>query len=90
MVNIVLAKRDPASIFKSPHKVVEDKSLSAADKIDILRRWAYEERELEVAEEENMVAKNNHRKNYLDEVLKSLRELGVEGDQNYPPPTKQG
>ena len=65
--------------------------LNKKDKIDILKRWAYDERELEVAEEENMSkASDDYHANILDEILLCLLELGVEGDQPEHPPTKHG
>lgn len=90
MINIEQAKLDPSSVFQRPHDVVDEDTLSRADKIDILRRWAYDEREISVAEEENMQSNSDQHQIILDEVLKSLLELGVEGDQDEPPPTKQG
>ncbi len=91
MVNIEVAKIDPASVFKHPHDVVDEQSLSRSQKIDILRRWAYDERELAVAEEENMQsATHDGHDIILDEILRSLLELGVDKDQDRPPPTKQG
>lgn len=91
MVNIEVAKIDPSSVFKRPHDVVHEKTLSRSQKIDILRRWAYDERELAVAEEENMQsAAHDGHGIILDEILQSLLELGVDKDQDRPPPTKQG
>lgn len=87
MVNIEEAKLDPASVFKSPQNVIKDNTLTRSQKIDILRRWAYDAREIAVAEEENMQGKNDS--GYLlDEILKALLELGVEKEVNAP--TKQG
>lgn len=91
MVNIELAKLNPSSVFQSPKDVLNEHSLSRDQKIDILRRWAYDEREMSVAEEENMIrADTDKNGNILDEILKSLLELGVDSDQDTPPPTKQG
>lgn len=90
MTDINIAKHNPASIFTHPAEIIDDNSLSRADKIDILRRWAYDEREMAVAEEENMRCPDSDRSNILDEILKCLLELGVDGDQTNPPPTKQG
>lgn len=84
------AKLNPSSVYKRPHDIVEDRTLSRKDKIEILRRWAYDEREISVAEEENMQSPDNYRQIILDEVLSALLELGVERDQDKPPPTKQG
>ncbi|RDI40979.1 hypothetical protein [Aquicella lusitana] len=88
--DIKMAKLDPASVFKSPQEVLQDKSLSRNQKIDILQRWAYDERELAVAEEENMQSSGANKHNILDEVLKCLIKLGIDTDQNEPPPTKHG
>jgi hypothetical protein len=90
MVNIEHAKTDPSSVFKRPGDVVRDTSLSRAEKIEILRRWAYDEREMAVAEEENMQRPENEKNNILEEVLKSLLELGADSDDKSSPPTKQG
>lgn len=90
MVDIEMAKLDPTSVFKNPRDVLKDPSLTREQKIDILRRWAYDEREMSVAEEENMQSANIEPDNILDEILKSLLELGVDTDQEEPPPTKQG
>ena len=90
MVNLNLAKIDPASIFKSPHDVLHDDTLTKKDKIDILQRWAYDEREIAVAEEENMISCDQKHQIILDEILQTLLELGVRSDQSKSPPTKQG
>lgn len=90
MVNLDDAKQDPAHHFKKPADVLSDESLTRHDKIDILRRWAYDEREMAVAEEENMMASGtDNKENILDEILRCLLILGVDRDQNNPP-TKQG
>jgi hypothetical protein len=91
MIDLNKAKYDPASIFKSPRDVLNDHSLSNSLKIDILKRWAYEEREMEVAEEENMRrANDDHHADILDEILKCLLELDVDSEQLSQSPTKQG
>jgi hypothetical protein len=88
MINIERAKLDPASFFKTPHDVLIEQNLTIEQKIDILRRWSYDEREMSVAEEENMPRFDNH-VSILDEILKCLLELGVEGEETHPP-TKHG
>lgn len=91
MVDYEAAKHDPASVFNRPADVVKDTQLSNQEKIDILRRWAYDEREMAVAEEENMgAAGNTDRSNTLEQILKALLELGADTDESQPPPTKQG
>jgi hypothetical protein len=89
MVNLESAKLDPAKIFHRPIEVVRDQSLSREEKIDILRRWAYDEREKAVAEEENMLSENAGDNNILDEILSCLIELKARDDHDSPP-TKQG
>lgn len=92
MVDINKAKLDPAGTFQRPAQVLKDNTLSRHEKIDILRRWAYDEREMEVAEEENMrsASTNDDRHNVLDEISNCLIILGVNDEVPHPPPTKQG
>lgn len=84
------AKIDPASVYKNPQDVCIDKTLTKTEKIDILQRWAYDEREISVAEEENMINYKNHQNNTLTEINKCLLELGVDSTKGGHPPTKQG
>lgn len=88
-IDLERAKTDPSSVFKRPKDIVKDNSLTRAQKIDILQRWAYDEREKAVAEEENMPGVESERNNYLEEILKCLLELGAT-DKDGSPPTKQG
>ncbi len=88
MVDIELAKVNPAGVYKRPKDVLNDASLTREQKIDILRRWAYDERELAVAEEENMLTPVSNG-TILDEVLESLLKLGVKHEDSGAP-TKQG
>jgi len=78
---------DPAAVFISPREVVAEQSLKTEQKIQILRRWEYDARELTVAEEENMPGKGAE---VLDQVLRCLHELGFSPDHDEGPPTKQG
>lgn len=89
MINIEMAKLDPSSVFQHPSQVLREDCLSPKDKIDILLQWAYDEREMAVAEEENMCGPGADKNNRLDEVLKALLELGVD-ETGKAPPTKQG
>lgn len=90
MVNVELAKDDPASVFKKPSDVLMDASLAREEKIDILERWAYDEREKAVAEEENMRSTVLSKENRLDEILKALLTLHTDSDEPLSPPTKEG
>jgi hypothetical protein len=89
-IDIERAKLDPAHEFKRPKDVLENDSISRTDKIDILRRWAYDEREIAVAEEENMQGIDADTNNTLDEILECLLKLKIDNDQTVSAPTKQG
>jgi len=75
MIDVEKAKLDPTSVFAHPHDVLMNDSLSRDQKIDILRRWAYDAREIEVADDENMGGARLG--DTLDEVLKCLNQLGA-------------
>ena len=64
---------DPASSFDAPQDVVQSPDLSRTQKIEILCRWAYDARELAVAEEEGMVG--GEPTNDLDAVVAALNNL---------------
>lgn len=85
--NVEKAMLDPISVFRSPTEVIDENTLTREQKIKILRRWEYDARELEVAEEENM---GGGPPDMLDQVLKGLHRLGAEVDIEHSPPTKQG
>lgn len=89
MTNINQLKHNPSAFFKAPSGVVESSELSKEQKIEILQRWAYDEREKEVAEEENMPNTSSQTGSRLHEILKALLKLKTEGDEPKPPPTKQ-
>lgn len=89
MINKDLAKLDPTKVFKRPSDVLIHNELTRAEKIDILQRWAYDERELSVAEEENMLSSTNQT-SILDEVNQCLMDLGINDTDQGHPPTKQG
>jgi hypothetical protein len=89
MVNIEKALTDPSAVFKKPQDVVEKKDLSREQKIEILRRWEYDERELQVADEEGM-SPDVPQPTVLDAVLNALRSLGAPADVERSEPMKQG
>lgn len=76
---------DPAGVFAAPGDVCDEPSLTLEQKIRILRRWEYDAREMEVAEEENMLGGEPA---MLDAVLEALHRLTSEVDVDAP--TKQG
>ena len=78
---------DPAAVYSSPAGVLADEKLSAAAKIEVLRRWEYDARELSVAGDEGMQASDGE---LLQQISRALRSLSVEIDAEHTPPTKQG
>jgi len=87
MIDFEQALINPCGEFTRPEDVLHQKSLTREQKIRVLRRWEYDARELEVAEEENM---GGGPPSMLDEVLNALHSLGSEADVAHSPPTKQG
>lgn len=77
---------DPASVFEAPADICDDPALSTDEKVRILRRWEYDARELQVADEENMAG---DRTDLLDQVLAALARLKQSGGSDGAP-TKQG
>jgi hypothetical protein len=87
MTDIDQAMLDPTSVFKKPEEVLKANDLTREQKIEVLRRWEYDARELEVASDENMTGNNS---DLLDKVLNALDELGYGPGPENSPPTKQG
>jgi len=87
MTDIEQSMLDPTSVFAKPEDVLKAGDLSREQKIEVLRRWEYDARELEVAADENMTGNNS---DLLDKVLQALEKLGYEADPENAPPTKQG
>lgn len=75
-MNLQEALDDPSSVFAAPADVVRSEEVSREQKIQILRRWEYEARSLEVAQDENMMGGSSSR---LAEVLDALHSLGEKG-----------
>lgn len=86
-MDIEQAMLDPTSVFSCPDAVCDAPALSREQKIAILRRWEYDARELEVAEEENMAGGPP---DMLDQVLAALHRLQAPVDLEHAPPTKHG
>jgi len=87
MVDLDKALLDPAGVFGAPEDVLSAEGLTREQKIEILRRWEYDARELEVATEENMPGQNG---SCLDRIIQALNELGYDPSLDNEPPTKQG
>ena len=87
MIDVEKALLDPRLVFKTPGEVLANNELTRAQKIEILRRWEYDVRELQVADEEGMEGPEPVT---LDAVLDALRTLGAPEDTENSAPTKQG
>ncbi len=75
MIDLQKALLNPAAVFSHPQGVVNHPGLTRDQKIEILRRWAYDEKELETAADENMTGEKDD--DHLNDVLKALNELGA-------------
>lgn len=79
---------DPIAVYARPSQVLDDDSLNAEQKLNILRRWEVDSRELQVAEEEGM---SNGEPDLLVEVLQAIGALDPDArDHHRDAPTKQG
>ena len=54
-MNIEQAMLDPTSVFASPEDIFYEQSLTRDQKINLLRRWEYDARELQVADEDHLM-----------------------------------
>lgn len=87
MIDLDKALLNPSGVFAAPEDVLSAEGLTRGQKIDILRRWEYDARELEVATEENMPGP---KASCLESIIKALNELGYDHGLDTEPPTKQG
>ena len=86
MIDLKKAMLAPTMVFKEPKDVVANVELTRDQKIEILRRWEYDARQLEVAEEEAGMAVR--RPDMFDRVVQALHALDVKRDMEHTPPTK--
>ncbi len=86
MIDVKKAMLDPTMVFEDPMDVVVNDELTRDQKIEILQRWEYDARQLEIAEEEAGMAVR--RPEMFDLVLQAMHTLGVERDIEHTPPTK--
>ena len=78
---------DPPSVFLTPAEVLADETLTAPQKVEILRRWEYDACEISVAEDEGMPVRGGE---MVQQILRALHELVGDIDTDKSPPTKQG
>lgn len=77
---------DPGAVFSDPQELRDHPDLTYEQKIELLRRWAYDASELAVAEEEGMVGGESSQ---IARILAVLDELTDGFDVEHSPPTKQ-
>jgi hypothetical protein len=65
---------DASAHYHDPENVAKDDRLTREQKIKILKQWAYDVHEMEVAQEENMQPKDSDEL-ILDQVLRVLHEV---------------
>ena len=86
-VDVAAALVNPADQFGDPAEVVNNPSLSRAQKLKILRQWELDARQLSVAEEENMAGGEE---NMVGRVSRAILALGGEKDADSGGDTKLG
>jgi hypothetical protein len=80
------ARLDPGSVFADPEALRDHGGLTREQKIELLRRWAYDASELAVAEEEGMTGGEPSQ---LSGILAVLHAMTGGYDVEHSPPTKQ-
>ncbi|MFP4615643.1 MAG: hypothetical protein ACLFRB_07180 [Thiohalorhabdus sp.] len=68
------ARRDPLSVFTTPEEIRDHPVLERAEKVELLRRWEYDARELEIAEGEGMIGGETDCLERVEAALLALRE----------------
>ena len=79
-IDLEQAMLDPGSVFASPEALRDQRGLTREQKIEILRRWAYDARQLSVAEEEGMMGGEP---SSLAEILSVLGPLAGDYDAKH-------
>jgi hypothetical protein len=78
--------KDPGSVYQSPFDVLRDEELDDAQRLEILRSWEQDERELDVAEEEGMAGGEL---SILTDIFSAISQLNI-SVTTQEAPTKQG
>lgn len=84
-IDLEKARLDPGSVFGSPAALCDHAGLTREQKIELLRRWAYDASELGVAEEEGM---GDGETSLTAQILSALDDLTDGYDTEHSPPTK--
>ena len=77
---------DPGAVFGTPEALCASTELTTEQKIELLKRWAYDDSAAAVATEEGMPG---HRTELQRRILLALAALGAEPDVEHVGPTKQ-
>jgi hypothetical protein len=73
-VDMAQARLDPGSVFGSPEALRDHPDLGLEDKLELLRRWEYDARELSTAEAEGMAGGEVSLLDRIEAVLAELTE----------------
>jgi hypothetical protein len=84
--DIERALLDPPSVFETPEALLEHPALTPAQKIEILRRWAYDAADIAVAVEEGMPGAEEP---LLRRITLALQQLAGPLDLDQAAPSKQ-
>jgi hypothetical protein len=84
--NFDKALKDPSLVYQTPREVLSDKQLNNTQRLQILKRWEQDQRELDVAQEEGMIGGET---SMLDDILEAMKKLNVDIDTPEAP-TKHG
>ncbi|MBN9344318.1 MAG: hypothetical protein BGO76_03080 [Caedibacter sp. 38-128] len=74
MVTLKQAILDPKSSFGTPQEVMGASNFSLDEKIIILKLWAYDAEQLEIAEEENMTGTDDDMLKHIIDCLSTLEK----------------
>lgn len=88
MTDFQRALYDPKSAFEYPKDVLADDTLTKEQKLKVLQQWEYDARELQVAEEENMLGDSSP--TMLNRIVRALRKLDNAHDDSEASDTKHG
>lgn len=78
MIDLDRAMLDPSEVFTAPEEVASHPELTTEQKIQILRRWEYDQQEMSVAEEENMPGDEMLDSDVMDRIHQLLMVLEAE------------
>ena len=73
MTCVETALADPSSVYKEPAEVLLDKELTKEQKLEVLRQWEFDAREILMADEENMVGDSPSMLHRVLEAIESLK-----------------